>query len=125
MIRGFTSLWFITARFSKGLKSDGVLSAYKNEGKLFNGTRADRLLECDFDNVSASDWFEPCSSTDMKKAFWGAMAEEEYRIHFDIPVGITKEEFEREDKRLAQAFKTARAARFEFGERVCNYTKRS
>lgn len=93
-----------------------VIGIYENEGKLFNGTRADRLLECDFDIVSASDWFEPCSSTDMKKAFWGALADEEYRIHFDIPVGITKEEFQREDKRLAQAFKTARAARFEYGE---------
>ena len=44
------------------------------------------------------------------------MAEEEYRTAFDIPIGVTKEQFERDGKRLAQAFKIARSARFEFGE---------
>lgn len=93
-----------------------VIGIYCNEGKILNGTFADRLIERDFGRVSKNDWFEPTSSTDMKTSFWTAMADEEYRISFDIPLGVTKEQFERDGKRLAQAFKTARAARFEFGE---------
>lgn len=93
-----------------------VIGIYCNEGKILNGTFADRLIERDFGRVSTNDWFEPTSSTDMKTSFWEALADEEYRISFDIPFGVTKEQFERDDKRLAQAFKIARSARFEFGE---------
>ena len=93
-----------------------VIGIKDNVGKIFYGTFADRLLERAFDEVRKNDWFESTSSTDMKRSFWKAMAEEEYRTAFDIPIGVTKEQFERDGKRLAQAFKIARLARFEFGE---------